>query len=113
MSTDNPYDQVLGDMVGQMHDISNDLKETFKNVRPFQSVQLKPDESLFLYDHPAQHPMVAGEMDPTLGTPLTNAQAAQSLLQKLGPVQYVKWVETNEAYRQKREAPDAIDTGNA
>lgn len=100
----NPYDDVLKNLVQAMHDVDGSLTELSRDVRPFDSQELTPEEDEMLFHNPAQR--YIGQNDPATGMPLTNAQAAQRLLAEIGPIEYVKYVE-DVMRRADRRAKDA------
>ena len=104
MSTpQNPLDADFAIYHQAFHQIHDALMGEFKGAPPFNSKRLSPEEALYLYENPSQHPALAGQADPATGLPLTNAQASQQLLTRMGPQQYTKWVSESEKIRERRD----------
>ncbi len=83
--TSNPFESTVERLAEAMQKESDRLASHADGVPPAFSKKLTDGEEAFFFDNPAQfYP------DETL----TNAQAAQRMLQDFGPVQYVKWCES-------------------
>lgn len=96
----NPFDTVTEQLVGAMESIHADMKRVAADVNPYGQEKLTPAEESLMYDHPiARYP---GQVDPTTGLPMTNAQAAQKMLDEMGPAAYTAWVDDVERRRNRR-----------
>ena len=88
---ENPFDRQLEVVIEDMARMAADIEQQSEGVPPFDSVGLNDDEEAFAFANPAA--LLPGETDEQTGAPLTNAQAAALLLQRMGPAKYVQWVE--------------------
>lgn len=105
----NIFDEMVASYVDVIKETSAQIRHDGKNVRPYgdglgPAEKLSDDEELVLYENPAEHvrlqwPKLA--MDETTAMPITNAQATQVLLQKLGPKKYVEYVLHGQRLAQK------------
>jgi hypothetical protein len=95
----NWLDGALDMVVDAMNDGGNRIDKLSQDQAPFDSVKLTPDEENLIYDNPSV--LYPDETDPETGLPLTNAQAAQKLLQEKGAVEYVRFVTEMEKRRAK------------
>jgi hypothetical protein len=87
----NPFDTIVSDLVSEMHSVDQQFAGMAGNVPPFDSQKPTPEEDALIFDHPAAR--YPGAMDPQTGMPISNAQAAQRMLQEMGPTKYIAWVE--------------------
>jgi hypothetical protein len=100
---DNPFDAVRNQLVEAMQSVSQDIKDRASKTKPYDSVKLPPAEEDLLWNNPiARYP---NEVDPTTGTPITNAQAANKwYMEVTANDQYPsRWIELVDDY-QKRKA---------
>lgn len=91
MTRRNVFDKQAEYMAHQMDKFSGYLETLSEDVEPFDSQQLSPDEEDLLYDHPST--LFGDEVSVETGMPLSDAEAAQQLLEQMGPVEYVRFVE--------------------
>lgn len=103
----NPLDPILDNLVQAMVGVDQSLSDMSKDVRPFDSTELNPDEDMLLFHNPAMR--YQGQVEPSTGLPYTNAQAAARLLQEIGPIEYTKYVTdvVDRADRRAREGNSA------
>ena len=86
----NPFDKQVDNLVGAMKGAEKGMDKFSENVRPFDSVKLSDQEEAQLYDYPT---------DFFPGTPLTIQEARLDLVEKLGPIEYTRWVMKMEGRR--------------
>lgn len=103
----NPLDKVLESLVGAMTEVDKHLGTMARDVKPFDSKELSPEEEELLFQNPRLR--YQNEVDPTTGQPLTNAQSAAKYLAQIGPVAYVAEIDDFVRRRDRRgkESPEA------
>ena len=99
MTKPNFFDDVVDQTVQAMQDVVGYQDLLSDDVQPFDSLLTTPDEEDLIFDNPIAY--FPGAVDPELGMPITNAQAAQMMLQKWGAQRYVEWVESVVERRDK------------
>lgn len=112
----NIFDDEVASYVDLIKQEVAGIRHDGKNVRPYgdglgPAQNLSEDENHLLFMHPAEHvrlqyPDLA--VDPNTQMPITNAQATQILLQKMGPADYVKYVQAGNARALKRGGPPSV-----
>lgn len=93
----NPFDQQRTHLVAGMKQASKQINAFAKDVTPYNSVKLKPEEERQTFTEPWR--LFPGEVSmimPELGH-LTAAEAYSKALASMGPVKYVKWWDDNVA----------------
>lgn len=101
----NPYNRVVDGLVQTMVVVDAHLAAMSKDVAPFDSKALTPEEDDLLFHNP--HLRYLGQVEPTTGQPYTNAQATQKLLAELGPQEYVNYVDDYVRRADRRNGGDA------
>ncbi len=101
---DHPLDAVLESMVKSLSNADQQLGHMSENIKDFDSVALTPEEDTLVFHNPALR--FSGQVHPQTGQPYTNAQAAQALLQQVGPDEYVKYVQDFVNRAERRGAGD-------
>lgn len=108
MPLDNPFDQIRQSLVDEMSTLSDQWKAMSDGVQPFNSQKATPEEDRLIFENPVA--LYEKYTHPVTGQPLTNAQAAQTMLDGgilineqgqpekvfgMGPQRYVDWVESH------------------
>ncbi len=94
--TDNPLDQRLRNLLSAAEGARERMRSMSRGVKPFNSVKLSSEEEDYLYDNPTK--MFPGEEFPP-DPAAANEMARQHQIQRMGPVEYVRWVETKVGER--------------
>lgn len=105
----NIFDEQVAAYVDVIREMVDGIRQQGRNVRPYgdglgPSENLSPEENYLLYQNPAEHVRLKwpeAATDPTTGMPITNQQASQILLGKLGPQDYVRYVQDGQRLAQK------------
>lgn len=97
MANQNPFDAQLSRLTGEMQKFDGYLEGLTRDTRPFDSTELSDEEEALMYAHPST--LFDGEINEQTGMPYSDAEAAQRLLDEMGPVEYVRWVEGLEKRR--------------
>lgn len=103
----NPWDGVLDTIERSMRASGGYLDRLSEGVEPFDSRALSAEEELLVYRNPAA--FYPDATDEQTGLPPTNARAAEWLLDDMGPVEYVAWVERMEARLAREQAVEVAD----
>lgn len=96
----NPVEEMADETDAAFQSIIDEIARMAGEVEPAFHEKLDLREEDIAYDHPASQ--FPGEVDEMTGLPLTNAQAAQRLLQEMGEIDYVRWVDDVERRRERR-----------
>lgn len=105
-SRDHPLNVVLDAMEKAMDTADESLAKMSADVGDFDARELTAAEDMLVFENPAvRYP---DDVDQTTGMPLTNQQAAQRLLEELGPEAWVAHVRdvVRRADRRAKEAAD-------
>ncbi len=86
---DHPLDRPLKAMVDAMLDADKQLATMAHGMGDFDSKQLSAEEDEQLFAKPAMRYLT--EKNPQTGLPYTDPEAAQRLLEEMGPEQYVAY----------------------
>lgn len=120
---DNPFQQIKTQLVDEMMSLSDEWHDMASGVQPFNSQKMSPEEDRFIFENPAA--VYENYTHPQTGQPLTNAQAAKTLLDGgvlinqqgqpervfgMGPHKYVEWVQGHAKRIQNEHA--APETGD-
>lgn len=92
---ENPFEQDVKNLVDTMRADSNALRESARDVKPYRSVKLSPEEERRIFLEPWR--LFPGEdsmTQPGLGH-LTAAEAYSRALVEMGPVKYCEWWDKN------------------
>lgn len=86
MARKNAFDEEANALAQQMKDASEELAATADGVEPFDSRPVADEQMMLYFRNPAAfYPEAAGQ--------ITNAEAAQMMLEDMGPVEYVAFCE--------------------
>lgn len=91
MSRDNVFDSQVDHLVAGMKKRQDQLSEYSKDVKPYRSTELNPEEDAQFFREPWR--LFPGEdslIQPGAGR-LTAPEAYARALQEMGPVKYAKW----------------------
>lgn len=95
----------LTDTKNQLVDLLRKEREAIRrwghDVEPYNSIGLSRDEETLVFDNPAV--LYPDEVDEQTGLPLSNAQAAQRLLEEMGTQRYTQWVDAVYRRRQREQ----------
>lgn len=92
---DNPFEESVTNLVDGMKAQQKALSSYSKDVKPYRSVELSPEEERRVFIEPWR--LFPGEdsmIQPGLGR-LTEPEARAKALVQMGPVKYVKWWDDN------------------
>lgn len=93
---DNPLDARVKSLVGAMNQQAKFMRGFSRGVTPFNSEKLTPEQQRAIYQDPTR--MFPGQEFPP-DPELAANMARQQMVQSMGPVDYVKWVEKMEQGR--------------
>lgn len=106
MPPSNPFDEIKSSLVDEMMSLRDQWSGMAKGTPPFNSSKLNPEEDRFVFENPSA--LYENYTHPQTGQPLTNAQAAQVMLDGgtlvdqqgqpkqitgMGAERYIRWVE--------------------
>lgn len=103
---EHPLNAPLESMVRAMEMADLRMADMAEGIGDFDSVELTPEEDELVFNSPSLRYL--GQVEPQTGLPYTNAQAAQLLLQEIGPEEYFNYV-TDYVRRYDRRQKDRMN----